>query len=121
VTADNVIAIAEKGGRDRWTIENQGFNTQKNGGYELEHVYGAEPDLLKCFYFLLQIAHIILQLLEKGSLLRRTALQYGKSVLALYGSLRNIARRLLDCLRYRRIPAEAFQPNPRIQIRLDSS
>jgi len=121
VTPENVIAIAQQGGRDRWKIENQGFNTQKNGGYELEHVYGRDEELLKCFYFLLQIAHMILQLIEKGSLLRRVAAQYGKTVAGLYGSLRNIAQRLLDCLRYRPIPAEAFEPNPRIQIRLDSS
>lgn len=121
VTPENVIPIAQRGGRNRWKIENEGFNTQKNGGYELEHVYGAKEDLLKCYYFLLQIAHMILQLLEKGSLLRRVASQYGKTVAALYGSLRNIARRLLECLRYRRIPAEAFTDNPRIQIRLDSS
>ena len=70
---------------------------------------------------LLQIAHMILQLVERGSLLRRAAGQYGKAVLALYGSFRNIARRLLDCLRYRLIPGDAFDPNPRIQIRLDSS
>lgn len=121
VTADNVIPIAEQGGRNRWKIENEGFNTQKNGGYEMEHVYGADEDLLKSFYLLLQIAHMILQLVEKGSLLRRAARAYGKSVLDLYGSLRNIARRLLDCLRYRLIPADAFAPNPRLQIRLDSS
>jgi hypothetical protein len=121
VTADNVIAIAEQGGRNRWTIENEGFNTQKNGGYELEHVYGADKDLLRSFYFLLQIAHLILQLVEHGSLLRRAAAQYGQTVRGLYGSLRNIAARLLDCLRYRRIPPEACVANPRIQIRLDSS
>jgi hypothetical protein len=121
VTPENVIAIAEQGGRNRWTIENEGFNTQKNGGYELEHVYGAGEDLLRSFYFLLQIAHLILQLVEHGSLLRRAAEQYGQTVLGLYGSLRNIARRLLDCLRYRLIPADAFVSNPRIQIRLDSS
>ncbi len=121
VTAANVIAIAEHGGRNRWTIENEGFNAQKNGGYELEHVYGADEDLLRSFYFLLQIAHLILQLVEHGSLLRRTAAQYGQTVLGLYGSLRNIAQRLLDCLRYRRIPAAACVASPRIQIRLDSS
>jgi hypothetical protein len=121
VTPENVIPIAQRGGRNRWKIENQGFNTQKNGGYELEHVYGAKEDLLKCFYLLLQIAHMILQLVEKGSLVRRVARQYGKTVTGLYGSLRNIARRLLECLRNRLIPAEAFVDDPRIQIRLDSS
>ena len=64
---------------------------------------------------------MIMQLVEKGSLLRRIAREYGKTVMGLYGSLRNIARRFLDCLRYRLIPAEAFAPDPRIQIRLDSS
>lgn len=121
VTADNVIAIAEQGGRNRWKIENEGFNAQKNGGYELEHVYGADQDLLRSFYFLLQIAHLILQLVEHGSLLRRTAAQYGQTVRGLYGSVRNIAARLLDCLRYRLIPADACRSNLRIQIRLDSS
>ncbi len=121
VTADNVSAIAEQGGRNRWTIENAGFNTQKNGGYELEHVYGADEDLLRSFYLLLQIAHLIGQLVEHGSLLRRSAAHYGQTVRGLYGSLRNIAARLLDCLRYRLIPADALVSNPRIQIRLDSS
>jgi hypothetical protein len=121
LTAENVILIAQRGGRNRWKIENEGFNTQKNGGYELEHVYGTKEDVLKCYYFLLQIAHMILQLVEKGSPLRRAARQYGKTVMGLYGSLRNIARRLLECLRYRLIPAEAFADNLRIQIRLDSS
>lgn len=121
VHAENVSALAEQGGRNRWKIENEGFNAPKNGGYELEHVYGAGEDLLKSFYFLLQMAHLILQLVEHGSLLRRTAAQYGQTVRGLYGSLRNIARRLVDCLRYRLIPADAFAPDPRIQIRLDSS
>jgi hypothetical protein len=121
VNIENVDAIAQQGGRNRWTIENAGFNSQKNGGYELEHVYGADEDLLRCFYYLLQIAHMILQLVEKGSLLRRVARRYGKTVVALFGSLRNIARRLLECLRYRLIPPEAFAAHPRIQIRLDSS
>jgi hypothetical protein len=121
VTAKTVDAISQNGGRNRWKIENAGFNSQKNGGYELEHVYGSDKDLLKCFYFLLQIAHMILQLVEKGSLIRQVARRYGKSVLALYGSLRNIARRLLDCLRHRLIPAEAFELAQSIQIRLDSS
>ena len=121
VTPENVTALAEQGGRNRWTIENEGFNAQKNGGYELEHVYGVAEDRLKSFYFLLQIAHLILQLVEKGSLLRRAAGQYGQTVLGLYGSVRNLARRLLDCLRYRLIPADAFVPHPSIQIRLDSS
>jgi hypothetical protein len=120
LTPQNVEALTQQGGRQRWTIENAGFNTQQNGGYELEHVYGRDEALLQSFYLLLQIAHLIAQLLEHGSLLRRVARQYGQSLWGLYGSVRNLARRLLECLRFYRIPAEAFEP-ARLQIRLDSS
>ena len=48
-----------KGGRLRWTIENQGFNTQKNGGYGLEHAFCSDNKGAKNFYLLLQIAHMI--------------------------------------------------------------
>jgi hypothetical protein len=34
-----VEEIAQKGGRERWKIENEGFNRQKNSGLNLEHVY----------------------------------------------------------------------------------
>jgi len=58
VNHSNYRSIA-KGGRLRWTIENQGFNTQKNGGYGLEHIFCSHNEGAKNFYLLLQIAHII--------------------------------------------------------------
>ncbi len=39
LTPDNVYAIM-RGGRARWKIENETFNTLKNQGYHLEHNYG---------------------------------------------------------------------------------
>lgn len=39
VTKENVKTLA-KGGRARWKIENETFNTLKNQGYYLEHNYG---------------------------------------------------------------------------------
>ena len=36
-----VEEIAQKGGRDRWKVDNEGFNRQKNPGLNLEHVYMA--------------------------------------------------------------------------------
>jgi hypothetical protein len=63
---DNVRAIA-CAGRLRWKIENEGFNTQKCGDYELEHKYCRKSYTgLKNYYSLLQIAHAINQLIEKG-------------------------------------------------------
>jgi hypothetical protein len=63
---DNVREIS-RSGRLRWKIENEGFNTQKCGGYELEHKYCLNSyNGLKNYYTLLQIAHAINQLIEKG-------------------------------------------------------
>jgi hypothetical protein len=63
---DNVRAIGFAG-RLRWKIENEGFNTQKCGDYELEHKYCRNSyNGLKNYYTLLQIAHAINQLVEKG-------------------------------------------------------
>jgi hypothetical protein len=39
ITNENVALLA-KGGRARWKIENETFNTLKNQGYYLEHNYG---------------------------------------------------------------------------------
>jgi hypothetical protein len=53
-------------GRLRWCIENEGFNTQKNGGYNLEHKFSRKNlGAKKNYYELLQIAHLINQLAEK--------------------------------------------------------
>lgn len=123
VTPNNVPAIAEKGARVRSKIENQGFNTQKNSGLNLEHAYSIDPDNIKAFYYLLQIAHIFLQLLEMGSLLKHLARRYRATPIQLFGSLKNIARRLLDSFRYFHIPGDAFGllQVARCQIRLDTS
>jgi hypothetical protein len=122
VNANNVIAIAQRGGRVRSKIENQGFNIQKNNGLNMEHAYSHGHDTLKAFYLLLQIAHIMLQMVEKGSLLNNLAKQYQTTLPTLMGSLRNQAKRLLECLRYFRIPDEAFDLDraANCQIRLDT-
>lgn len=95
-----VAEIAQKGGRDRWKVENEGFNRQKNSGLNLEHVYSIDPEKWKAYYLLLQIAFLIMQLVERGSLLRRLADEMGRPFWKLFGSLKNVARRLLDSLRF---------------------
>jgi len=117
-----VADVAFYGGRVRWKIENQGFNTQKNSGLNLEHAYSKGPDTMKSFYYLLQIAHLFMQMLEMGSLLRQVARLYGsETAVGLYGSLKNIAQRLLECFRYCRLDAEVFDPTEQFQIRLADS
>ena len=102
---DNVRALAKRG-RCRWKIENEGINIQKNGGYRLEHLYSRDEVGMKIWCALIDIAHLINQLIEQGSLI----------TIKTYGSIRNIAQRMFEHLRYHvfRKP----QKSPRIQIRL---
>jgi hypothetical protein len=121
VNAQSVEGIVWGAGRPRWWEENQGFNVQKNSGLNLEHAY-SEGKHFGAYYLLLQIAHIVLQLLEKGSLLRNLARQAGKrTALALYGSLKNIAECFVESLRNLVWPQEVFGQAGNIQIRLDDS
>jgi hypothetical protein len=112
VTAHKVVALANEGGRLRWKIENEGFNVQKNGGYALEHVYSQNANAAKIFYLLLQIAHLLSQLIQHGSLFRKA---FPNGV----GSAKNIAFRLLEAWRNLRLCPHDFQRMfaVRIQIR----
>lgn len=116
----NVCAIASQGGRVRCNIENQGFNIQKHSGLNLEHAYSTDPEVMKAFYYLLQIAHLFLQRFEMGSLLRDLAEAYQTTPIGLFGSLKNMAQRLLECFRYFQLGAAAFEKGPG-QIRLCDS
>jgi hypothetical protein len=100
--SNKVIASANQGGRIRWKIENEGFNVQKNGGYDLEHAYTTDLVAGKVFYFLLQVGHLIAQLVEKGSLFRKA---FPDGV----GSAKNIAFRLLEAWRNLRVSANRIQ------------
>ncbi len=116
VSFNKVDAIANNGGRLRWKVENEGFNVQKNGGYNLEHAYSRDPNARKVFYLLLQIAHMIFQLIEKGSLFRKA---FPKGL----GSQRNLAKRILEAWRNFKMSASDFSNlgKGRFQIRFDTS
>jgi hypothetical protein len=112
VNGRTVVKLANHGGRKRWTIENQGFNNQKNQGYELEHAYSENNNAAKNYYFILQIAHALVQLLTHGLVAAAF-----KSVI---GTMRNFFIRFADSLRHERIPPLAVSPEPlgQTQIRL---
>jgi hypothetical protein len=68
-------------GRLRWTIENQGFNTQKKQGYALQHKYSRKHlGAMKNYYELLQIAHMINQLTEKLIKVKQAIKQSGRTL-----------------------------------------
>jgi Transposase DDE domain len=59
LTPDNVFAIM-RGGRARWKIENETFNTLKNQGYHLEHNYGhGEQNLSVVLALLMMLAFLV--------------------------------------------------------------
>ncbi len=124
VNRDSVIAIADQVGRLRTKIENEGFNVQKNSGLNLEHVFSQNWDHAKAYYYLLQIGHLLMQLLHHNSLHRALAKQYGHhSVLALWGALKKIPQRLLEALRYYLLAQADFDVRAaaRCHISLNSS
>jgi hypothetical protein len=108
----NVIELANQGGRLRWKIENEGFNVQKNGGYALKHIYTHDPVSAKVFYLLLQLAHTLAQLIERGSLFRQA---FPNGV----GSAKNLAWRLLEAWRNLRLRSQQIRHMlcVRVQIR----
>lgn len=116
LTTHNVDTLANRGGRLRWKIENEGFNIQKNGGFEMEHPYSQDQTARKVFYYLLQVADMIFQLMEKGSIFRNA---FPDGV----GSLENIAFRLLEAWRNLRLSAKGLFSlySGHYQIRFDSS
>lgn len=118
-----VAEIAQQGGRYRWKVENEGFNRQKNSGLNLEHVYSLDPEKWKAYYVLLQIAFVVVQLLERGSLLRRLAQEWGQPIWKLFGSLKNVARRLLESIRFVAWADEWYEPAAaaKLRIGLDST
>lgn len=70
VTNNNVDKIVAMG-RSRWKIENEGFNMQKNGTFCISHLCSRNENALKIHYYFIQIAHVIRQLLEYGSIVLR--------------------------------------------------
>lgn len=99
---NNVEKTANQGGRLRWNIENQGFNVQKNNGYEMRHPYSVHANGFRIFYILLLIAHYINQLILHSNLIQ--------SLRSTFGSAKNFARRLAESMRNHLVPADLAMP-----------
>ncbi len=67
VDKNNVVTLV-RGGRARWKIENETFNTLKNQGYHIEHNFGHGQQNLSMIFFVLNLlafyVHQILQLTD---------------------------------------------------------
>lgn len=103
----------QESGRLRWKIENEGFNTQKNLGYNLEHKYSRiDFNATKNYYQCMQIAHMIEQLTLLAKHIK-CLLQDGKT------SIVKISERLRNMLVYCQTKGKTIERllEKKIQIR----
>ena len=88
ITDKNVYELM-RGGRARWKIENETFNTLKNQGYQFEHNFGhGKKNLHTIFAFLMMLAFLIDQIQEATCGLFQTALKYQKTRRAFWEQMR---------------------------------
>jgi len=115
VSKNNVVELVQ-GGRARWKIENETFNTLKNQGYHIEHNFGHGSQQLSLNFFVLNLlAFFIHQILELCDLNYQYCRSRFSSRQEYWNNLR-VANRLLlfndfeHLLRYVAHPAEIRAP-----------
>lgn len=102
---DNIEELVIQGGRQRWKIENQGFNTLKNHGMELEHGFGITGNCLQNYFLLRLIALVIEQLTLHSNMFRKLQAVISNQqiihnpVIDFFRSMRSMANQLLASLR----------------------
>lgn len=137
---NNITQLAKEG-RCRWNIEEM-FNIQKNGGYELEHNFGMIGHAMKNYYYLLQIAHMLHQLMVRSDLFPKLQKKFiakefaelphliklylaviAKNTLKHFRTIKNFVRRFAESFRYQKFSELATNPEAlgKIQIRWDTS
>jgi hypothetical protein len=89
ITKENAMEIM-KGGRARWRIENETFNTLKNQGYHFEHNFGhGYKHLSTNFALLMLLAFTVDQLLEHCCKVFQMAKAICHSRIVLWETMRN--------------------------------
>ena len=96
-------------GRRRWKIENQGFNAQKNHGFSLGHLFSRNCRAMKNHYYLIQIGHMIAQIMDAWESLWKGIRQSGEQK----------HRRMLESWKTQRLSDCDLETPSRFQIRLD--
>ena len=88
ITKENVYQLS-RGGRAKWKIENETFNTLKNQGYNFEHNYGhGNENLSTVFALLMMLAFFIDQLQQRACGMFQAALKKMKTRIALWEKIR---------------------------------
>jgi Transposase DDE domain len=90
LTKANVVQVM-RGGRTRWRIENETFNTLKNQGYHFEHNYGhGDKHLAVVLALLMMAAFLIDQVQQQCNALFGKARQRKGPKCALWEAMRNL-------------------------------
>jgi len=85
------VPLVMRGGRTRWRIENETFNTLKNQGYHFEHNYGhGYKHLCVVLALLMMAAFLIDQVQQKCNALFRAAWEKKGPKCALWEAVRNL-------------------------------
>ena len=96
-------------GRRRWKIENEGFNAQKNHGFFLSHLFSRNYQAMKNHYYLIQIGHMIAQIMDAWESLWKGIRQ----------SKEQKHKRMLESWKTQRISDCDLETPSRFQIRLE--
>lgn len=107
-TKKNVESLVSYG-RRRWDIENQGFHTQKRQGYYLEHMYSRNYQAMKNHYYLIQIGHMISQVIEAWKSLWEKVRQ----------SREQKHRRILESFKWEKLKEQMPAMEEKMQIRFE--
>ena len=137
---NNAVQLVKEA-RCRWVVEEM-FNIQKNGGYELEHNFGTVGFAMKNYYYLLQVAHMLNQLMVRSDLFPKLQRKFilrnfgklpgqvkvflasvAKTTLENFRTIKNFVKRLAESFRSQDFSELATNPEflGKIQIRLNSS
>jgi Transposase DDE domain len=85
------VAEVASGGRARWKIENETFNTLKNQGYQFEHNFGhGYENLCTNFALLMMLAFLTDQIQQRVNRLFHLALAEQKLLIRLWEKLREV-------------------------------
>jgi len=112
IDKNNVKQIMQ-GGRARWRIENETFNTLKNQGYNFEHNYGHGYKYLSTMLaYLMLLAFFIDQVLQSVNKRYCTALEHVRAKRVLWEDMRSLLRTFIIPSFESMYEAITHPPNP---------
>jgi hypothetical protein len=115
INKDNAKQIM-KGGRARWRIENETFNTLKNQGYNFEHNYGhGKKNLSTVFAFLMLLSFFIDQVLQAVNKNFCAALVSMCNKKALWEMMRALLK-VYNILSFESLYEAIFRPPPAVTL-----